>query len=73
MCLAVPAKVISLDKEIFLGEVTIMGNSKMVSIALVPEVEVGDWVLVHAGEAISLISPEAAQESEELWQAIIDG
>ncbi len=73
MCLAVPAKVIALDRDIFLADVMIMGNSKTVSIALVPEAEMGDWVLVHAGEAISIISPEAAQESERLWQDIING
>lgn len=61
MCLAIPALVVERieddDAIIDAGGVT-----KRVSLALVPEAAVGDYVIVHAGYAISRLDPgEAAQ------------
>lgn len=67
MCLAIPAKVV----EIFDGdmaEVEIYGNSRNVSITLVPEVQVNEFVLIHAGCAIAVIDDESAKESLEIWR-----
>ena len=47
MCLAVPGRIVS--KEEGVGIVDIRGNRLRAGLALVPEAEVGDWVLVHAG------------------------
>lgn len=71
MCLAVPAKIISIDKDFFAAEVDIMGNTKRVSVVLTPEAEVGSWVLVHAGQAINVVSDEEAGASLELWEEIL--
>jgi len=47
MCLAIPAKVVTLKGTI--AQVDMMGNERVVSTDLVPEVKLGDYVLVHAG------------------------
>jgi hydrogenase expression/formation protein HypC len=72
MCLAVPSKVLSKDEDNFAIEVDIMGNTKTVSALLAPEVEVGDWVLVHAGQVISIISDEEAQGTLALWEEMLN-
>jgi len=66
MCLALPARVVELlgadQARIDLGGVT-----KQVSIALVPEARVGDYVIVHVGHAIGLIDPEEAARTLALF------
>lgn len=64
MCLAIPAKVVSMDGSI--AKVDMMGNERMIGIDLVPEVQIGDYVLVHAGFAIGIIDDQSAKETEEL-------
>ncbi|TGE34146.1 HypC/HybG/HupF family hydrogenase formation chaperone [Desulfosporosinus sp. Sb-LF] len=64
MCLAIPAKVVTMDG--WTSKVDMMGNERVVSINLVPEVKIGEYVLVHAGFAISIIDDESAKETEEL-------
>jgi len=46
------------------------GVQRQISLALTPEAQVGDYVLVHTGYAISLISPEEAQETLQLFADI---
>ncbi|MEA4901111.1 HypC/HybG/HupF family hydrogenase formation chaperone [Desulfitobacterium sp.] len=70
MCLAIPAKVISMDGSI--AKVDMMGNERIVSIDLVPEVQIGEFVLIHAGFAIEIIDDEIAQETEKLWLEVAD-
>jgi len=65
MCLAIPAKVTAIDG--MLATVDMMGNEKVVGIDLVPEVRIGDYVLVHAGFAIEVLDEEVAKETEELF------
>ncbi|HBV88951.1 HypC/HybG/HupF family hydrogenase formation chaperone [Desulfosporosinus sp.] len=64
MCLAIPAKVVTLKGSI--AQVDMMGNERIISTDLVPEVKLGDYVLVHAGFAIGIIDDESAKETEEL-------
>ena len=64
MCLAIPAKVVTINGSI--ANVDMMGNERIVSIDLVPEVGIGEYVLVHAGFAIGIIDDESARETEEL-------
>ena len=64
MCLAIPARIVTMDQ--MKAKVDMMGNERVVGIELVPEVQVGDYVLVHAGFAISIIDSETARETEEL-------
>ncbi|MEM2953414.1 MAG: HypC/HybG/HupF family hydrogenase formation chaperone [Candidatus Bathyarchaeia archaeon] len=70
MCLAVPAKVVDVvgDKaNVDFGE----GVLREVDITLV-NVKVGEYVLVHAGYAIQVLSPEEAEETLRLWNEILD-
>ena len=66
MCLAVPGKVVSIsgdDPLLKKGKVSFGGVLKEVSLAYVPEVKIGDYVIVHVGFALSILDEEAAQQS----------
>jgi hydrogenase expression/formation protein HypC len=65
MCLAVPGKVLSIrqdDSAITFGKVSFGGILKEVCLAYVPDVQVGEYVIVHVGFAISRLDEEQAQE-----------
>ena len=62
MCLAIPAKVTALLPD-EMARITLDGVSKEVSIALVENVAVGDYVVVHVGFALSKIDEKEAQET----------
>ena len=64
MCLAVPAKIESITGQ--KATVELAGNRFETILALVPEAKVGDWVLVHAGFAITVLDEESAKETYEL-------
>lgn len=70
MCLAIPAKIVSLDGSI--AKVDMMGNERIISVDLVPEVGIGEYVLVHAGFAIGVIDDRSAKETEELLLEVAD-
>jgi len=65
MCLAVPGKVVEImdggDPAFRVGKIDFGGIRKEVSLAYTPEAEVGKYVLVHVGFAISVIDEEEAQ------------
>ena len=69
MCLAIPAKVLSREEN-SMAEVDIMGVTRHVSLDLVPEAKVDDFVLVHAGFGIQVIDQEAAEETLELLKQL---
>lgn len=65
MCLAVPGKILNIkgdDPLLSSGKVDFGGIVKQVCLAYVPEAKTGDYVLVHAGFAISVIDDEQAGE-----------
>lgn len=62
MCLAIPAEVIELLPG-SMGRVQIDGIVKVVSLALVDDVCIGDYVLLHVGFALSRIDPHEAAET----------
>lgn len=65
MCLAVPGKVIALHDG---GAATVdmMGTRRDISLRLVPDAQLGDYVLVHAGFAIEVVDEQFAQETLDL-------
>ncbi len=66
MCLAVPGKIVSIagDEPLMRsGKLSFGGVLKQVSLAYVPEAKVGDYVIVHAGFAISLIDQDEAEQT----------
>ncbi len=65
MCLAIPAKVIEVD-ESNQGKIDYLGTKVKSNFALIENIEVGDWVIVHAGYAISKLDEEEAQETLSL-------
>jgi hydrogenase expression/formation protein HypC len=70
MCLGVPGKVVEMIAESPLGmpmaRVSFGGIIKEACLAYVPEVQVGDYVIVHAGFALSVIDEEEAMEVFEM-------
>lgn len=66
MCLAVPGKIISINGDDPLtktGKVSFGGVIKEVSLAYVPEAQIGDYVVVHVGFALSIVDQEAAEQT----------
>jgi hydrogenase expression/formation protein HypC len=74
MCLAIPGKLISINKEleeIFqTGKVSFEGVKKEVNLSMVPEAKVGDYILVHVGTAISVVDEEEAKKTFEYIREI---
>ena len=74
MCLSIPGKLIEitgqLDETFRTGKVSFDGVIKEVSLTLVPEANVGDYVLVHVGAAISTINEEEAKKTFELLKQL---
>jgi hydrogenase expression/formation protein HypC len=71
MCLGVPGKVMEILEDpvgMAMGRVSFGGITKEVCLACIPEVEVGDYVVVHVGFAISKIDEEEAQEVFKLLE-----
>ncbi len=70
MCLGVPGKVVEIYERngIPMGKVDFGGVSKEVCLAYVPEVQVGDYTIIHVGFAITRLDEQAAQESLKLFQ-----
>ena len=64
MCLGIPGKVLEIHEQdaLPMGKVEFGGIVKEVCLAYVPETQVGDYVLVHVGFAISKIDEEEARE-----------
>ena len=60
MCLALPAEVIAIDLAHETAVVALGGVKKEISVALLDELELGDFVLVHVGFALHKLSPEEA-------------
>lgn len=73
MCLAVPAKVVEIKPdggEAGLGPLAVVdlsGSRIEASLAMTPEAAVGDWVLVHAGFALSVLDEREAQAT---WDSL---
>ena len=63
MCIAIPGKVITINNDN--GIVDFNGIKREIYLFFVPEVEIGDFVLVHAGCAIEIIDEEEAQKTIE--------
>ncbi|HZX10300.1 MAG TPA: HypC/HybG/HupF family hydrogenase formation chaperone [Acidobacteriota bacterium] len=65
MCLGIPAKVIEIDEN-NQGKVDYLGTKVSTNFTLLEDVKPGDWVIVHAGFAISRLNEQEAQETLEL-------
>jgi hydrogenase expression/formation protein HypC len=74
MCLSIPGKLVAitsqLDETFRVGKVSFDGVMKEVSLTLVPEANIGDYVLVHVGAAISTIDEEEAIKTFDLLKQL---
>jgi hydrogenase expression/formation protein HypC len=72
MCLGIPGKVIEIDDSAALrmAKVDFGGVRKEACLAYVPEVKVGDYVIVHVGFAISQLDEEEAMKTLEILRMI---
>lgn len=67
MCLAIPAEVITIHSNTNQAEVSIGQVKKTVSLALVDDVQPGDFVLLHVGFAIARLNKEEAERTLKLF------
>ena len=69
MCLAIPAKIIRVD-ESGQGTASYLGSEVKVNLSLVPQARRGDWVIIHAGFAISVMNAKEARETLRLFREL---
>jgi len=70
MCLAIPARIESIDGQ--QAEVDVGGVRRTIGLWLTPEAQVGDYVYLHAGYAISILDEAQAQESLRLLRELAE-
>ncbi len=72
MCLAIPGKIASISSEegLRMARVSFNGVIKDISIEWVPEAIVGDYVIVHAGSALTILDQSEAEETLDLFRQI---
>jgi len=70
MCLSIPGKVISIENDI--ATVSVGGSEVQAGLQLLDDVKIGDYVLVHSGFALQLISEDEAARTLELIRELED-
>lgn len=71
MCLGIPAKVVQIDEPNH-GKVDYLGTKVKTNLTLLEDVKIGDWVIIHAGFAISKLNEEEARETLSLLREIAE-
>ncbi|ADT85171.1 MULTISPECIES: HypC/HybG/HupF family hydrogenase formation chaperone [Thermococcus] len=69
MCLAVPAKVLEIKGKVAI--VDFGGVKREARLDLLPNVEVGDYVIVHTGFAIEKLDDKTAKEILQAWEEVL--
>jgi hydrogenase expression/formation protein HypC len=69
MCLAVPMQVVSIDGETAICEID--GVKREASLMMVDDVQIGDFLLIHAGFAIEKLDQADAEETLELFRQLL--
>ncbi len=74
MCLAIPGKLIKIYENcgLKMGEVDYDGTISQVCLEYVPEIVLGQYTVVHAGFALSILDEEEAHKTLELWQELLE-
>ena len=74
MCLAIPGKIVEIYKEndLLMGKIDYSGALNQACLEYVPEAKTGNYVVVHAGFAISLLDEKEAMKSLEAWSDVAD-
>lgn len=71
MCLAVPARITRLEDS-GQGTVDYLGTEVRTNFSLVPQARTGDWVIIHAGFAISVLDAQEARETLRLFRELAE-
>jgi len=73
MCLAIPGKVIEISEEagLKMGKIDYAGMVNKVCLEYIPEIEIGQYTVVHAGFGLSIIDEQEAVKSYEAWEELI--
>jgi len=73
MCLAIPGKLIEIYEEngLSMGRFDFAGATNTACLAYVPEIEKGQYALVHAGFAIQIVDEEEARKTYETWEEVV--
>ena len=74
MCLAIPGKVLAIDRTVspVMGNVSFAGVQKQVCLEWLPEVRVGEYVIVHVGFALSTVDEQEALETLKMLKEMGD-
>ncbi len=72
MCLATVAKVLEVNREDETAWVDFGGVKRQISIDILPDVKVGDYVLVHTGFAIEKVDKDLAEEMLRAWKEVFE-
>ena len=74
MCLAIPGKIVEIYKDngLLMGRIDYSGALNQSCLEYVPEAKVGNYVIVHAGFAISLLDEDEAMKSLQVWSDVAD-
>lgn len=74
MCLGIPGKVIEIFDEngLKMGKIDYSGTVNKACLEYVPDIQVGQYTIIHAGFGISIIDEEDAMKSYEAWQELVD-
>ncbi len=74
MCVAVPGKVMEIFENgpLEMAKIDYGGVTKEACIAWVPQVKIGDYVIIHAGFALNIVDEEEALKTLELMQEVLE-
>jgi hydrogenase expression/formation protein HypC len=74
MCLAIPGKLLEITTEngLKMGSVDVNGAITRACLEYVPEIQAGQYTIVHAGFALKIIDEDEAAESLKIWQELIE-
>lgn len=72
MCLALPGKIVAImhDADLLMGDVDFSGVRKRICLAYTSEANIGDYVIVHVGFAISILNEVQAQSTLDLLKEV---
>lgn len=72
MCLGIPGKITEIYEKNHtrMGKVDFSGIAKEVCLAYLPDIEIGDYTIVHVGFAITKLDEKSARESLELFREL---
>lgn len=72
MCLGIPSKIIEMDDVRRTGKIDYLGTKVKTNFTLLDDAKIGDWVIVHAGFAISKLDEKDARETLDMLREIAE-